>query len=102
MSDESRRKVPVKWIIALGAVVLVGVLVYSSMQQSRYRYRVCVTFNGQTHCAMAAGANADEAIRSAQEIDCSQLANGRDQNMVCLATSPSDVQAIAGESSSTK
>ena len=100
MSDESRRKVPVKWIIALGAVVLVGVLVYSSMQQSRYRYRVCVTFNGQTHCATAAGASAEQAISSAQEIDCSQLANGRDQNMVCLATSPSEVTPTSGESPS--
>ncbi len=84
----------IRWIIALGAVVFVGVLVYSSFQQTRERYEVCMTFKGAAHCATAAGSNYDQAVRSAQEIDCELLANGRDENIACLAQAPSSVRPI--------
>jgi len=82
----------VRWIIALGAIALVAVLVYSSMQQTRERYEVCVTFKGATHCATASGSTYDQAVRSAQEIDCQLLANGRDENMVCLDAPPASIR----------
>ncbi|HTR46027.1 MAG TPA: hypothetical protein VMM16_01385 [Verrucomicrobiae bacterium] len=84
----------VRWIIALGAIALVAVLVYSSMQQTRERYEVCVTFKGATHCATASGSTYDQAVRSAQEIDCQLLANGRDENMVCLDAPPASIRPI--------
>jgi len=82
----------VRWLIALGAIVLVGVLVYSTMQQTSQRYEVCVTFKNSTHCATAAGSSYDQAVRSAQEIDCQLLTNGRDENMVCLDRPPASVR----------
>jgi hypothetical protein len=88
------KKSQVRWIIALGAVVLLGVLAYSTFQQTRERYEVCVDFKGTTHCATAAGSSYDQAVRSAQEIDCQMLANGRDENMVCLGNAPSSVRPI--------
>jgi len=81
-------------IIAVGAAVLVGVLLYSSIEQTRQQYEVCVTFKGAMHCATAAGATSADAIRSAQEIDCAMLANGRDENMVCLDVQPSSVRQV--------
>ena len=84
----------VRWIIALGALVLFGVLIYSSFQQTRHRYEVCVSFKGGTHCASAAGSSYEQAVRSAQEIDCQLLANGRDENMVCLGNPPASVRAL--------
>jgi hypothetical protein len=83
-----------RWIVALGALLLLGVLVYSSVQQTRKRYEVCVSFKGSSHCATAAGSTYDQAVRSAQEIDCELLANGRDENMVCLANPPASVRAL--------
>ncbi|HEY6902854.1 MAG TPA: hypothetical protein VI216_01005 [Candidatus Acidoferrales bacterium] len=83
-----------RWIIALGALVLFGVLIYSSFQQTRQRYEVCVSFKGSTHCATAAGSSYEQAVRSAQEIDCELLANGRDENMVCLGSPPASVRAL--------
>ena len=80
--------------MALGAIALVGVLVYSSFQQTHERYEVCVSFKGATHCATAAGATYEQAVRSAQEIDCQLLANGRDENMVCLDGKPLSVRPI--------
>jgi hypothetical protein len=91
MAQKSPR---VRVIIAGGAVVLLGVLAYSSFQQMRERYEVCVTFKGATHCATAAGSTYTQAIRSAQEIDCQLLANGRDENMVCLETQPSSIRPV--------
>ena len=82
----------VRWIIALGAIALVGVLAYSSIEQTRQSYEVCVNFKGATHCATASGSSYDQAVRSAQEIDCQLLANGRDENMVCLGNPPASVR----------
>jgi hypothetical protein len=90
--------VPVKstslrWFIILAAIAFVGLLAYSSLQEIRQRYEVCVAFRGASHCATAAGATYDQAVRSAQEIDCELLANGRDQNMVCLDTQPTRIRS---------
>ena len=84
----------VRWIIALGAIALVGVLAYSTLQQTREQYEVCVTFKGASHCASASGSNYDQAVRSAQEIDCQLLTYGRDENMVCLANPPASVRPV--------
>ncbi len=84
-----------KWLVALAGVLLIGVLLYSTLQQTRYRYEVCVTFQGRSHCATAQGQTRDQAVRSAEEIDCTMLANGRDENMVCLATTPTSVRAVS-------
>jgi hypothetical protein len=84
----------VRWIIALGAVALIGILAYSTLQQTREQYEVCVSFKGATHCAKAAGSTYDQAVRSAQEIDCQLLSNGRDENMVCLANTPSSIRPV--------
>jgi hypothetical protein len=82
------------WIIAIGAAVFIGILAYSSLQATRDRYEVCMAFNGGTHCASASGTNYREAVRSAEQIDCELLANGRDQNMVCLDQQPSSVRPV--------
>jgi hypothetical protein len=83
-----------KWIIAVGCIVLVGVLVRSTMQQTQQQYEVCVTFKGGSHCASASASNYEQAVHSAQEIDCQLLTNGRDENMVCLANPPQSVRQI--------
>ena len=84
----------VKWIIALGAVVLFGILLHSTLQATSAEYEVCMTFRGGMHCANAKGTNSSEAIRSAQTIDCQMLASGRDETMVCLDTQPSSVREL--------
>jgi len=84
----------IRWIIAVGAALFIGALIYSSFQETKTRYEVCMTFRGATHCATAAGANHDQAVRSAQEIDCELLTTGRNENMVCLDQPPSSVRPI--------
>jgi hypothetical protein len=101
MADK-RKPFPWKWVALIGGILLICVLVYSTILENQRRYEVCVDFHGRTHCASASGATEQGAIRSAQEIDCSQLANGRDDNMLCLDTTPASIRALDGGSSSGK
>jgi hypothetical protein len=83
-----------RWIIGVGVICLLGYLTYSTMQQTKQQYEVCVNFKGGSHCSTASGANYEQAVRSAQEIDCQLLTNGRDENMVCIASPAASVRQI--------
>jgi hypothetical protein len=83
-----------KWIIGIGAVVFVGVLIFLSMRQTQQKYEVCLAFKGGSHCATSSGSTYDEAVRSAEDIDCQYLANGRDETMVCLTGTPTSVKTV--------
>jgi hypothetical protein len=88
------KKTQIRWIVSLGAIALVGVLAYSSVEQTREQYEVCMSFKGASHCATAAGSTYNQAVRSAQEIDCELLSNGRDENMVCLGNPVGSVRPV--------
>jgi hypothetical protein len=81
-------------IMVIGAMLLFGVLAYSTMQQNQNEYEVCVDFKGYVHCAKAKGATVEEATHAAQAIDCEMLANGRDENMVCNSSQPAKVTKV--------
>jgi hypothetical protein len=97
MDQRKRTNLIIRIVIACGVVVFLWILVRGTLKQKQFQYTVCMNFRGSSHCATAAGLTASEAIRSAQEIDCSQLANGRDANMVCLAQDPSSIQQVNGQ-----
>lgn len=84
----------VRWIIAIGAAALIAVLLRSSFQATHQQYQVCMTFNGATHCATANGSTRSEAIRSAEQIDCQLLTNGRSENIACLDMQPSAIHQM--------
>lgn len=83
-----------RWIVAVGGVAFVVILIYLSMRQTQMQYEVCQSFRGASHCATASGSSYNEAVRSAQEIDCQMLATGRDETMVCLADQPSSIRQL--------
>lgn len=86
-----------KWyIVAVGAIFVV-LLVYSLFHQSVFRVEACMDFRGRTHCAEASGRTRADAVRSAQEIDCELVANGRDENMACLDQQPSSVREVTAK-----
>ncbi len=90
----AKRPNRMRWIMVAGGIALVGVLLYSTLQQTHRQFEVCMNFKGGTHCATASGATQAQAIRSAQEIDCELLSNGRDENMACLDREPSSVREV--------
>ncbi len=87
-------KIRMRLIMLIGAMLLFGVLAYSTMQQNQNEYEVCVNFKGYVHCAKAKGATVEEATHAAQAIDCEMLANGRDENMVCNSSQPAKVTKV--------
>ena len=90
----TKRLNQMRWIMVAGGIVLVGVLLYSTLQQTHKQFEVCMSFKGGTHCATASGATQAQAVRSAQEIDCELLSNGRDENMACLDREPSSIHEV--------
>lgn len=80
--------------VAIAAVALLWLIVYSTMQQAAYSVEVCVNYKGRSHCAKAAGQTREAAVAAAQQIGCSLITNGRDENMACLATNPTSVRDV--------
>jgi hypothetical protein len=87
-------KTQLRWLMVAAAAVLLAVLISSTLHQTRLKYEVCVTFNGGSHCATAEGARPEEAIRSARDIDCQLLSNGRDENVRCMGAEPTSVREL--------
>ena len=82
----------VKIGIGVAVAVLLGVIVYSTMQQAAHKVEVCVNYRGRAHCATAAGETREAAVAAGQQIGCSLVTNGRDENMACLASAPTSVK----------
>jgi hypothetical protein len=91
------KRVNMKWYIIIAAIGFVVLLAYSSFRQSVVQYEVCMNFHGRSHCAEASGKKPSDAVRTAQEIDCELLANGRGENIACLDQQPSSVRALPGK-----
>ena len=69
----AKRKV---WIlVAVFVVLIVGVLVYSTLNLAQYKVEVCIAFNGRTQCRTAAGVTEENALRAARSVACATLAN---------------------------
>jgi hypothetical protein len=92
--ERQNRVRQMRWIMVIGGTVLVGVLAYSSYEATHKKYQVCMSFKGAIHCAIATGATPDDAIRSAQEIDCELVTNGRDELTSCLSMQPTNVEEV--------
>jgi hypothetical protein len=77
------------FVVAIGAVIAV-----SSMEATRVSYRVCMSIDGRSHCAVAEGHSEKVAIQSAMEIDCGLIAASRSQLMVCEGSQPASVEKV--------
>jgi hypothetical protein len=84
-------KKPVLVGVVIVAVIL-GVLVYSSMNLAKYRVEVCMEFHGQAACKTAAGASKEFAQRTATTNACAALgASGVTDSIACENTAPAKV-----------
>jgi hypothetical protein len=79
-------------ILAIAFVVVVlGVLVYTTMGNDRYRCEVCMVFNGKQACRIAAASTEAQALRTATENACAQIASGVTESMACDSRQPARV-----------
>ena len=72
----------------LFALLILGVLVYSSFHLSTYGVEVCMNFNGQSACATAKGTSKETALESAMSTACAQIASGVTETIACGRTEP--------------
>ena len=84
----------IKLAIAAFVVAVGAALAVSSIEATRVSYRVCMSIDGRSHCAVAEGNSEKVAIQSAMGIDCGLIAATRDQLMVCEGSQPTSVEKI--------
>lgn len=83
-------KTPVVAGIAL-AIAVLAALIYTSFGNSRVRCEVCVSYEGHKACRKASAANREQALRSATDNACAQIASGVTATMVCQSSQPLSV-----------
>jgi hypothetical protein len=81
-------------IAILFGLLVLGVLIYSSMNLQQYSCEVCVTYQGQTNCSTAAGTSAEEATRTASDVACAPISNGMTESIQCSNTPPDSVNCV--------
>ena len=57
----------------LFALIVLGALVYTTMQTGGYRVEVCITFHGAQACRTASASTREMAMRTAIENTCAQI-----------------------------
>lgn len=79
-------------ILAIGfAVAVLAVLILTTMGTNKFRCEVCITFNGRTACRTAGASTEAQAVRTATENACAQIASGVTDSMACESTPPQSV-----------
>ncbi|TDI35539.1 MAG: hypothetical protein E2P03_00590 [Acidobacteria bacterium] len=79
-------------ILALvGMLLLMGAIIWSSFNTPRVECEACITYDGRTNCASAAGPTRDEAILAATDVACAALASGRAGSLACGRSIPTRV-----------
>jgi hypothetical protein len=69
-------------------VVVLGAIIYSSMNLSKYEVEVCMTFNGNSSCRTASGKTKDETLQTAITNACGDIAGGVTDSIACERTQP--------------
>jgi hypothetical protein len=73
-------------------IVMIGAIVYLSMELNQYTCEVCVTFKGRTQCRTASGADKQTAMRTAQDNACAFLVASKTDGFLCGQVEPTQVQ----------
>lgn len=74
--------------IAIGVVVFMGMVVYSTMGLKRHRVEACMEFNGRTSCRTAAGETPERAKTAAIQNACALIASGVGDSIACQNKPP--------------
>jgi hypothetical protein len=82
--------------IVFVAIVLI-VLVYTTLGNARFRCEVCVSFQNRSACRTAGAASEAQALRTAIENACAQIASGVTDSIACENTPPRRVKWLSGK-----
>ena len=78
--------------VGLGfGLLVVGFVVWSSINQGKVSCEVCVSYRGNSKCRTASGPSEMDTIRAATDNACSFLASGMTENIQCGRVRPDRV-----------
>ncbi len=80
------------WIGILFVAIVVGFVIYSTMNTGRIRCEVCITFQGRQACRTVSAPSRELALRTATENACAQIASGVTDSNQCNNTQPDSVR----------
>jgi hypothetical protein len=75
-------------------LIVLGVIIYSSMNLAKVRVEVCMQFNGKTNCKTASAATEEFAIQAAITNACGEIAFGVTETVACGRTSPAKITRL--------
>lgn len=82
----------IKWMVAIGVMLVVGYLIYGSTRLVQAECELCVEFRGETQCRRGTGTDEAEARQAAQKAACAVMAMGMNESIACQNTQPRAVQ----------
>lgn len=81
-------------LIVVAFLTFAVLLAYMSMGQRQHRVEVCVEFQGQRNCRIAAGPTREEAVRAATDNACATITNGMTESMSCSHRPPVSIKYL--------
>ena len=80
------------WLGILFVAIVVGFVVYSTVNTGRIRCEVCITFRGRQSCRTASARTRELALRTATENACAIISAGVTDSNQCHETPPDSVK----------
>jgi hypothetical protein len=81
-------------IAILFALLVLGVLIYSSLNLQQYSCEVCISYQGRNNCSTASGTSEEEATRTATDVACAPITSGMTESIQCSNTPPTKVNCV--------
>jgi len=81
----------VKKPVLIGLLIfaaLMALLVYSTLTLGGQRVEVCMQFNGRQSCRTASGSSKEQALRTATQNACADIASGVTDSLACERSEP--------------
>jgi hypothetical protein len=75
-------------------LVILGIVIYSSLNLTGHRYEACMSFKGQTNCRTASGSSDEFAIRTAVSNACAEIASGVTDTIACEQSKPTKLTKL--------
>jgi len=75
----------------LFALLLVGVVFYSSLSFNQQTCEVCMNFQGRKQCRSASGIDERTAVQTAKDNACAYLIHSKTEGFLCNQTPPERV-----------
>ena len=87
---------PITWIIGGVALVVIGLMVYSTSSLGGFKVEVCKSYHGMEACGTAVGSSEMEAANTATQVACAKIASGMTESTQCQASNPVKVTWLKG------